>query len=67
MRIGFDTFNLTGHNGNLTYTHELINALSQRTADLQFQLVTYWRKKQLIKHTFGNIINYKILNYYPSP
>jgi|WetSurMetagenome_2_1015567.scaffolds.fasta_scaffold89744_2 O-antigen biosynthesis alpha-1,3-mannosyltransferase len=69
MRIAFDTYNLgiTTGSGNKTYTVELIKALAGfGTAD-EWQLITYWRKKQKTRELFGSGSPLVIRNVMPHP
>ncbi|MGE5670494.1 MAG: hypothetical protein ACM31E_03560, partial [Fibrobacterota bacterium] len=67
MNIGFGTFNITGHNGNLTYTYQLLTALCGMTNEHSYLLATYWKKKRVLESLFGKNRSIEILNYYPNP
>jgi glycosyltransferase involved in cell wall biosynthesis len=67
MNIGFGTFNITGHNGNLTYTYQLLSALCEISNEHSYLLATYWKKKRILETLFGKNRSIEILNYYPNP
>ena len=69
MRIAFDTYNLgiTAGSGNKTYTVELIKALGGLGTADEWQLITYWRKKQQTLELFGSDSRFVIKNAIPHP
>ncbi|MBN2035770.1 MAG: glycosyltransferase family 4 protein [Chitinispirillaceae bacterium] len=69
MRVAFDTYNLgiNAGSGNKTYTVELIKALAGLGTADEWQIITYWRKKQKIQELFGYSPRFTVRNLIPHP